>query len=42
MVLIQLDIPQELDKKIAIKSVDSEVKDKRKVINNILEEYFSI
>ena len=40
MVLMQIDIPEELGKKIAIDSIESDLKDKRKVILQVLEAHY--
>ena len=40
MVGIQIELPSELNEKIAIESIKSKVKDKRVVIIKALEEYF--
>lgn len=40
MVLIQLNIPRDLDKKIALYSIEADFKDKRIAIIEILREKF--
>ena len=42
MVLIQVNIPKALDKKIAIENINLNLKDKRKTIIKIIEKYFEI
>ena len=40
MVGIQIDLPDELNKKVAIESIRKDLNDKRIVIVKILEDYF--
>jgi len=40
MILIQIEMPDELNKKVAIESIKRDLNDKRIVIVQILEEYF--
>ena len=40
MVLITVEVPEELDKKIAIDSIEMDLKDKRKVILQVLEAHY--
>ena len=41
MVGIQIELPDELNKKIAIESIERDLNDKRKTIVQILENYFN-
>ena len=42
MIGIQIELPDELNKKIAIESINRDLNDKRKAIVQILEEFFKL